>query len=80
MSDVHVNARVEVQDPGLAELRAIMRRATRSDPPANHIGTVEEISGDLAYILFDDTKQLSPYPLDQLRVIPGDAQKVTGHG
>lgn len=66
MTEVTVNERVEVLDEDLAQLRQIMRQAGFKPKP-NHHGTVEKIEDGLAYILFDDTGQLAPYPLAQVR-------------
>jgi hypothetical protein len=67
MADVSVDERVEVLDEDLAQLREIMRQATGREPAPNHHGTVERIDDGIAYILFDDTGQLAPYPLAQVR-------------
>jgi hypothetical protein len=67
MAEVRVTERVEVVDEGLAQMREIMRQVTGRAPEPNHHGTVERIEGDVAYILFDDTLQLAPYPLAAVR-------------
>ncbi len=67
MAEVSVGDQVAVIDPGLAQLREIMRRATGREPAPNHHGVVEEIQGDTAYVLFDDTGQLAPYPLAEVQ-------------
>lgn len=50
----YVGDRVEVDDPGLAQLRDIFARATGSPAPPNHRGYVDEIRGDTLIIIFDD--------------------------
>ena len=67
MDEVREGDPVEVLDPGLAEIRRIMRAATGREPAPNHRGVVQETHGGTAYILFDDTQQLAPYPLSQVR-------------
>jgi hypothetical protein len=60
--------RVYVIDPGLAQLREIMRSATGTEPKPNHHGTVEEIweGGSTILINFDDGVA-APYPVEQVR-------------
>jgi hypothetical protein len=59
--------RVYVTDPALAELRAIMRRATGQEPPPNHHGTVAELpEPGIVLINFDDGAS-APYPTDEVR-------------
>lgn len=60
--------RVYVTDPALAEVRAIMRRATGKEPRPNHHGTVEETwaSGATILIHFDDGAG-APYPVHEVR-------------
>lgn len=61
--------RVYVTDPGLAQLRAIMRRATGQEPPPNHHGTVADDPWDdpeTVLINFDDGGA-APYPLHEVR-------------
>ncbi|WP_419708008.1 hypothetical protein [Promicromonospora sp. NFX87] len=67
MAEVRVGEQVEVLDEGLAQLREIMRRATGREPKPNHHGVVEQIEDGLVYILFNDTGQLAPYPLAEVR-------------
>ena len=57
--------RVYVTDPGLAELRAMMRQFGH-DPAPNHHGTVDYVEGDLVVITFDDGNA-APYPADEVR-------------
>ena len=63
--------RVYVVDPGLAELRAIMRRAGH-EPFPNHHGTVDEVHDGLVYINFDSEDgpgqgSCAPYPVEDVR-------------
>ena len=60
--------RVYVTDAGLAELRAIMRRATGTEPAPNHHGTVNEVwdDGKTILIYFDDGVG-APYPVEEVR-------------
>lgn len=53
-----VGDKVEVLDEGLATLRRLC-----PEMPPNHHGAVDRIleNGDLL-VLFDDTKQVAPYP------------------
>ncbi|MEN0070589.1 MAG: hypothetical protein AAGC63_06225 [Propionicimonas sp.] len=66
-ADIRLGDRVEVLDPGLAELRRIMRQATGREPTPNHHGLLQEIDDETGYVLFDDTGQTAPYPLTALR-------------
>jgi hypothetical protein len=59
-------ARVWVDDPGLAELRRIMREATGTEPPPNHTGTVDSVEDGLVYIIFDDSGSEAPYPVAEV--------------
>lgn len=65
--------RVFVTDPGLAQLREIMRRATGKEPEPNHHGTVDEVWDDGATILinFDDGSG-APYPVAEVRHLNRD--------
>lgn len=61
--------RVFVTDPGLAQLRAIMRQATGKEPAPNHHGTVSDETWDdpmTVLIDFDDGGG-APYPLHEVR-------------
>jgi len=63
--------RVYVTDPGLAELRAIMRSFGEVAKP-NHVGTVDEIDEDHIEIWFDNEDgpgmgQGAPYPFNEVR-------------
>jgi hypothetical protein len=64
--------RVYVTDPGLAELRAIMRRYGHEAPP-NHHGTVHEITEEGNVLIYFDSEDgpgqgsAAPYPLDEVR-------------
>lgn len=57
-----IGDRVAVNDPFLAQMREIMRR-NGHEPQPNHTGYIEEIHGEDAYIIFDDTGSMAPYPL-----------------
>jgi hypothetical protein len=68
----HPGDRVYVTDPGLAELRAIMRRATGHGPAPNHHGTVEFVEDGWVVIVFDGpdgpaTSNAAPYPAAEVR-------------
>lgn len=68
--------RVYVLDPGLAELRAIMRRYGH-EPTPNHHGTVHEIEDGMVEIWFDNEDgpglgQASFYPHDEVRHLTED--------
>ena len=65
MSDIKPGDRVADLDPGLAQMRDIMRNATGVEPEPNHYGVVREISDDTAYIDYDDGLY-APCPLTQL--------------
>ena len=76
MSDTFsVGDRVYVTDPGLAQLREVMRRATGSEPAPNHHGTVEEVFDDgTVLITFDEggveaAGNAAPYPPDEVRLL-----------
>lgn len=70
--------RVYVTDPGLAELRAIMRDATGKEPPPNHHGTVHELWDDDAVLICFDSEagpglgSGAPYPLAEVRHLTGE--------
>jgi hypothetical protein len=54
--------RVGVSDPGLTQLRAIMRSATGQEPAPNHHGTVEEVWDDGSVLIYFDDGGGAPYP------------------
>lgn len=63
--------RVYVTDPGLANLRRIMRQATGQEPPPNHHGTVSDEPWDepgTVLIDFDDGGG-APYELHEVRLL-----------
>lgn len=64
---MNVGDRVEVLDPYLAQMREIMRSAG-IEPEPNHLGVIDEIHDQTAYVLFDDG-MLAPYSLHEMRVI-----------
>jgi hypothetical protein len=63
--------RVYVTDPGLAQLRQVMRRATGVEPPPNHHGTVEDVWDDGRVRITFDGGSAAPYPLDEVRLLEG---------
>lgn len=63
MSALAAGDRVAVTDAGLAELRAIMRRYG-NEPKPNHLGVIDHVKDETAYIVFDDGG-MAPYPLDE---------------
>lgn len=70
MGTLKVGDKVEVLDPGLARLRALM-----PDAPPNHYGTVAEIWDDGSILIefpigYDDPEQhsqIAPYPRHMVR-------------
>jgi hypothetical protein len=60
--------RVYVDDPGLAQLRALMRSFGETPKP-NHHGTVEEVYDDTVLIYFDDGAG-APYPSSATHLLP----------
>ena len=79
MSGFKPGDRVYVTDPGLAQLRNIMRQATGQEPRPNHHGTVEELWGDDVLIVFDSEDgpgqgSAAPYPISEVRHLNGEAQ------
>jgi hypothetical protein len=70
-----VGDRVAVDDPGLAQLRAIMMRATDAEPPVNNVGTIDEIYDDgMLLIAFDEdgvegAGNAAPYPPSEVRLV-----------
>jgi hypothetical protein len=74
MARVQVGDRVYVNDPGLAQLRDIMRRATGKEPPPNHYGIVDALWDDAegtVLITFDEDGVVgagnsAPYPIDDV--------------
>lgn len=67
MTDFKPGDRVYVTDPGLAQLREIMRQAGH-DPNPNHHGTVERILNGEVLIYFDDGVA-APYPPEEVRLL-----------
>jgi len=69
-----VGDRVYVNDPGLAQLREILRRATGTEPPPNHHGIVDAFWDDderTVLITFDvdgvvGAGSSAPYPIDDV--------------
>ena len=62
--------RVSVNDPVLAQLRAIMRQATGQEPKPNHIGTIEDPAfGQGEVLIYFDDGSSAPYPVDQCTVL-----------
>lgn len=73
MTDLGVGQRVYVLDEGLAQLRAVMRRATGSEPKPNHHGTVAELWDDGETVLIDfDDGCAAPYPVAIVRPLADD--------
>lgn len=77
MSDFRAGDRVYVTDPGLAQLRAIMRHATGNEI-VNHHGTVESVLDDdgvvMLLIVFDEdgvagAGNAAPYPPSEVRAL-----------
>jgi hypothetical protein len=71
-----IGDRVFVTDPGLAQLRDIMARATGTAPKPNHYGTIadeqyDDINDDSLIINFDDGTA-APYPLAEIRHLKGE--------
>ena len=64
--------RVYVTDPGLAQMREIMRRATGQEPQPNHHGTVDEVFDDGSVLInFDEdgvegAGSAAPYPVNEV--------------
>lgn len=65
-----VGDRVAVNDPALAQLRAIMEKYGHEAPP-NNVGVIDRIRDGVAEIIFDDSGQCAPYPLDECTLIDG---------
>jgi len=69
-----VGDRVFVTDPGLAQLRDIMFRATGSTVP-NHHGTVDEVWDDGTILINFDSEEgegmgnAAPYPPDEVQLL-----------
>ncbi len=67
--------RVYVIDPGLAQLREIMARATGEEPPPNNQGTVEELWEDETLLIVFDADGVegagnaAPYPVSEVRLL-----------
>lgn len=68
MSTFAVGDRVFVTDPGLAELRRIMRQYGH-DPKPNHHGTVAEIWDDGDLLINFDDGGCAPYPAHETRLL-----------
>lgn len=71
MPDFKPGDRVYVTDPGLAELRRIMRQFGH-EPQPNHHGTVNEVHDDHILIYFDSDEgpgqgTSAPYPPYEVR-------------
>lgn len=70
MSTFKHGDRVLVTDPGLAQLRAIMRGATGTEPPPNHHGTVEEVMSNGDVLIYFDDGGGAPYPPSDVVHLP----------
>lgn len=70
MNALNVGDRVQVNDPGLAQLRAIMRRATGQEPAPNHHGTISAVWDEDYLIDFDDGGA-APYPFADVSRLEG---------
>jgi hypothetical protein len=69
---LNVGDRVQVNDPGLAQLRAIMRRATGQEPAPNHHGTISEVwDEDGEYLIDFDDGGAAPYPFADVSRLEG---------
>lgn len=66
---IEAGDRVYVTDPGLAQLREIMRRTTGVEPKPNHHGTVDEVWADGTVLINFDDGGAAPYPLDEVRLM-----------
>jgi hypothetical protein len=59
--------RVFVTDPGLAQLRAIMRDATGQEPKPNRHGVVEGVWDNGSVLIYFDDGGGAPYPAAEVR-------------
>lgn len=66
--------RVYVTDPGLAQMREIMRNATGQEPKPNHHGTVEEVWDSGSILIYFDDGVGAPYPEHEVRYLTDTTQ------
>lgn len=84
MPEFHPGDRVFVTDPGLAQLRAIMRSAGHKPFP-NHHGTVTWTDEDNDILIAFDNEDgpgqgsSAPYPPHEVRHLPPDEEHQHGH-
>lgn len=64
-----IGDRVTVQDEGLEMLASTMRKYGHAPKVPNNVGVIDEIQGDTAFIIFDDSGQCAPYFLTECFVI-----------
>ena len=67
-ADFKKGDKVLVTDPGLAQLRAIMRDATGKEPEPNHHGVVEEVWDDGNILIHFEDGTGSPWPPSMVRL------------
>lgn len=71
MHGLKPGTRVQVDDPGLAKLRDILRRAGH-EPAPNHHGIIAEVWDDGDYLIHFDDGMGAPYPAALVRPVNGD--------
>ncbi len=74
MSTFKTGHRVQVTDPALAQLRAIMRSAGHVPKP-NHTGTVAEVwdrEDGVTYLIHFDDGTGAPYPAHEVIALDGE--------
>lgn len=64
-----IGDRVTVRDEGLDMLASVGRKYGFAPEVPNNIGVIDDIREDMAYVIFDDSGQCAPYPLEDCFVI-----------
>lgn len=71
MTELKPGDRVQVADPALATMRAIMRRSGH-EPKPNHHGVIAEDWGDDGYLIHFDDGSGAPYPAQMVSPLSAD--------
>lgn len=66
---IKIGDHVRVKDESLEKLTEIARKYGQVPEVPNNTGIVDDIKGEIAYIIFDDNEQCAPYYLDECTVL-----------
>ena len=70
MASFQPGQRVKVNDPALAELQAIFKKALGENPPPNNEGVVADDQYDDAFVLINfDDGGAAPYPVEMVEAL-----------